>query len=186
MFGAILLVSPAIVKGFDGLLPYYNEWWSILHEHNTEEIYISLIHLPPIRPFMVAHSGEVQMGSLALLSVVFFATYKRWSDFTYRTRMLAVLMGWILLFSDASENHTYIIAFSGFMMFYYTKAEHTLFDRILYWSNWFVFGVMPVDVLFPVPVYAFFRKVLWLDVCLFTVTWVYMIYQTLNKVNSEK
>ena len=186
LFGAILLVSPAIVKGFDGLLPYYGEWWSILHEHNTEQVFISLIHLPIIRPFMVPHSGEVQMGSLAILAVAFFATYKRWGDFTYRARMLAVLMGWILLFSDASENHTYIIAFSGFMMFYYTKPEHTLFDKFLYWSNWFVFGVMPVDVLFPVPVYAFFRKVLWLDVCLFTVTWVYMIWQTLNKVNSEK
>ena len=180
LFGAAFLISPAIVKGFDGLLPYYGEWWNILHEHNTEQIYISLIHLPPIRPFMVPHSGEVQLGSLAILAVIFFATYKRWGDFTYRVRMLAVLMGWILLFSDASENHTYIIAFSGFMMFYYTKPEHTKFDKTLYWVNWFVFGVMPVDVLFPVPVYAYICRTLWLDVCLFTTTWVYMVYYTLK------
>lgn len=186
LFGVLLLLSPALKTGIDGLLPCYEAWWSILSEHNTNEVYISLIHLPPIRPFMIQHAMEVQMGVLAVLAVVFFATWKRWGSIVFRARMMAILQGWMLLFSNASENHTYIIAFSGFMLFYYTRLRHTKLDEVLYWCNWFMFGVMPVDVLFPVPVYKFFRSDLWFDVCLFTFTWCYMIYITLTEKSPQE
>lgn len=186
LFGSILLLSPAIKTGIDGLLPAYQGWWTILSEHNTNEVYVSLIHLPLIRWWMVPHSGLVQFGSLAVLACIFFATYKRWNEFEFRCKMLGILLGWILLFSDASEHHTYIIAFSGFMLFYYTKQKHTTLDEILYWGNLVIFGIMPIDILCPVPVHKFVHSTLWLDVLFFTFTWLYMIYITLTEKPSCK
>jgi len=180
LFGGLLLLSPVVAKGFDGLLPYYNDWWNILQSHNTTDSFVSLVHLPIIRPLLIQHSGEVQMGTLAILAILFFAMWKRWGEFGFRCKMLGILLGWIILFSDASEFHTYIIAFSGFLLFYYTKQKITKLDDFIYWTNFVLFGIMPIDLLCPVSIHKFVHGTLWLDVLFFTFTWLYMIFITLT------
>lgn len=178
--GAVLLVLPAIKTGFDGLIPYYGLWVDILHEHNTEQVFVSLMHVPLIRWWMIPNAMLVQVATISMLAVAFFCKWRCWSDFRFRASALGVIMGWTILFSEASEVHTYIIAFSGYLLWLYTQKRITRFDNILYWVMWVLFGILPVDVLCPPSVHYIEHNVLWLDVICFTIAWVRMLVSTIE------
>lgn len=180
LIGIALLVSPAIKTGFDGLLPYYGQWVDILHEHNTEQTFVSLMHHPLIRWWMIPHAMLVQVVTVAILAVLFFCKWRCWKDFRFRACALGVIMGWTILFSEASEVHTYIIAFSGYLLWLYTQHRITRFDNIMYWINLILFGVLPIDVLCPPAIHHFEHNVLWLDVICFTIVWCRMLYTTMS------
>lgn len=186
LFGVLFLVSPALKLGFDGLLPYYQEWWAILSEHNTEQTFVSLMHIQPFKPWIHPYAAYYQAGSLAVLFVALILLRNRWREFAFRAKVLGILMGWIILFSEASEHHGYIIAFSGFMLYYYSKAKHSKFEEYAYWINWVLFGIMPIDILCPVPVFRFEHFTLWLDVYFFAATWFYMVYDTISEYSGKK
>ena len=179
LFGALLLISPALRLGLDGLLPYYGEWLKALSEHNSSMTFNSLLYIRPFDAWTMAHMLEMQLVSLLVLTLVFFFKYRSWGDFSFRAGALAVIMGWICLFGNATEAHTYIIAFAGYIIFYYTSPEttrHPRLDNILYWGNWLLFGVMPIDILCPGAVFDLLHKTLWIDIYFYTFTWGYMIY----------
>ena len=90
---------------------------------------------------------------------------------------LAVLMGYVILFSNSSEGHTYVITLIAYQFWYWSMkrggALNTL-DRIVYWATFIVVVVMPVDVICPMPVMEFFYGwqlnlwlllYLWLRIC---------------------
>lgn len=178
--GAVLLILPAIKTGFDGLIPYYGLWVDILHEHNTEQIFVSLMHIPLIRWWMIPNAMLVQLATIGMLAVAFFCKWRCWGDFRFRASALGVIMGWTILFSEASEVHTYIIAFSGYLLWLYTQKSITRFDNILYWIMLVLFGVLPVDVLCPPSIHYIEHNVLWLDVICFTIAWIRMLISTMS------
>lgn len=187
IIGALLLVSPVVKTGIDGLIPYYQLWVDILHEHNTEQTFVSLMHHPLIRWWMIPHAMLVQIVTIGLLAIGFFMKWRSWGDFNFRASALGVIMGWTILFSEASEVHTYIIAFSGYMLWYYTYREHTRFDEVMYWMILVLFGIFPIDILCPPAIHHIEHNVLWLDVICFTLVWVKMLYTTLcYTVNKEQ
>ena len=83
-------------------------------------------------------------------------------------------MGWIILFGDSSETHTYLIALAGYMLWYWLQAEHTLFDKVLFWALFVFFGIVPVDAFVPVSVHNFLNNTLYIDVYLYTLAWCKM------------
>ena len=179
LFGAILLISPALRLGWDGLIPYYGEWLRALTEHNSSMAFNSLLYIHPFEAWTMTHMLEMQLGSLLMLALVFFLKYRSWGDFRFRAGALAVVMGWICLLGNATETHTYIIAFAGYILFYYTSPDvrrHPRLNNVLYWGNWLLFGVMPIDILCPVTVFDLLHKTLWIDIYFYTFTWGYMIY----------
>ena len=178
--GIFFLALPLLQTGLEGFVPCYDAWATILHQHNTTEEYVSLIYIQPFRQWIFPNAIWLQLGSLAALVAVFFGYRKHWHSFVFRVRALAIVMGWLILFSNASEPHTYIIAFAGYLLFYYTQARHTQFDEIMYWGNFVLFGVFPIDVLCPPVLYDLMHHTLWLDVYFFTLTWIYMICVTMK------
>lgn len=186
LFGVSFLLLPVVKIGWDGLLPAYQAWWDILSEHNTEQTFVSLMHIQPFKPWIHPYAAFYQLGSLILLFAMLLYKRQQWGDFVFRCRALSVIMGWMLLFSEASEHHGYIIAFSGFMLYYYTKEKHTRFDEYAYWINLVVFGIMPIDILCPVPVFRLMHNTLWFDVYFYFATWLYMVYVTMtDKLSNE-
>ena len=107
---------------------------------------------------------------------MFFWLKKRWSDFRFRVETLAVMMGYIILFSDSPETHTYIIALSGYMMAFWLQPQRSKFDWILFWLLFINFCILPVDALCPTPVYRFFHNNFWLDVYCMTIAWIRVIW----------
>jgi formylglycine-generating enzyme required for sulfatase activity len=116
------------------------------------------------------------MGVLLVISALFFWRYKRWHDFRFRVETLAVMMGYIILFSDSPETHTYMITLTGYQMAFWLQPERTKFDWVLYWLLFVNFCILPVDAICPTLVYRFFHDNFWLDVYCMTIAWLRVIW----------
>ena len=129
-----------------------------------------------LRPLgLLPYRTYVQIGVLALLAVGVLANWRSWRLPFFRIACLAILMGYVILFSNSSEGHTYVIMLIGYQMWYWTMrrgGEIRLADKIAYWATFVI--VMPVDVLCPPKVMQLFYGwqlnlwlllALWLRMC---------------------
>lgn len=172
--GVALLLLPAIKVGFDGLLPCYMNWWNMLAQHQSADTFASLLYAWPLR-LALDHYRIIQLATLAAVLVLFFAGWRRWGDFSFRATALGVLMGWIIVLGDSSETHTYLIALSGYMLWYWLQPGHTAFDRVLFWAMLVMFGIVPVDVFVPAKVHNLLNGTLFIDVYLYAIAWARMV-----------
>ena len=160
---------------FAELPAYYGKWVAALTEHKDTRTWMNLFYL---RPFgLLRYQMAVQIGVLAALAVGLVANHRKWGQPFFRLAALAVLMGYVILFSNSSEGHTYVITLIAYQFWYWSMkrggALNTL-DRIVYWATFIVVVVMPVDVICPMPVMEFFYGwqlnlwlllYLWLRIC---------------------
>lgn len=176
--GIGLLLLPVLKTGIDGLIPCYMDWFNALSSHHdTTGTYPSLIFaIPGVLPHMRIFQASVML----VLIAGFFALKSRWSDLRFRTQALGILMGYIILFSEASEPHTYVIALSGYMLCWHTWPKHTLFDKIMFWAVLVMSSVVPTDLLCPSDVHRLLNNRLFFNVWCYTIVWITMIYKTIN------
>ena len=185
--GFILL--PATVLGFEGLTQWYVDWWAILDDHqNCTGPYFSLIWAEPTRFIVRPNERWFQIGILAVLAVLFLLCHKSWRDTDFKVGVLATLMCYIVIMSEAAEFCTYIIPASGIALWYFNRNTRTddacvvstgsRIDRILFWAFFILFGLMPIDIFCPTPLCMFVHTKLWIGVWLFAVLWVRVIYTT--------
>ena len=170
VLGGLLLLLPVLKTGFEGLVPCYENWWNMLTQHQSDAYYVSLLYAWPLRG-VLDHYRIVQLVTIGLVVVMFFCRYKRWYDFRFRAVTLGVLMGWIILWGDSSETHTYLIALAGYMLWYYLQEQHSLFDKVLFWALIVFFGIVPVDLFVPSSVHHFLNGTLFIDVYLYMLVW---------------
>jgi hypothetical protein len=173
LLGMLLLILPVLKTGFDGLLPCYENWWNMLSQHQSNAFYVSLLYAYPLR-YVLDYYRIIQLITFGVVVMLFFLQYRRWSDFKFRATILGVLMGWIIVFGDSSETHTYLIALAGYMLWYWLQATHTLFDKVLFWALFVFFGIIPVDVFVPTSVHQFLNNTLYIDVYLYALVWCKM------------
>lgn len=176
--GALLLMLPALKTGLGGLMPCYQQWWDMLTQHQSSAYYVSLLYAWPLR-YVLPYYRIIQLLTVGAVIAVFFLRRRHWSDFSFRAVTLGVLMGWIILFGDSSETHTYLIAMAGYMLWYFLQQEHSRMDRVLFWSLFVFFGIVPVDVFVPTPVHDFLNGKLLIDVYLYAVVWCRMLWSLL-------
>ena len=181
------VVAPAVVLGFDGLIPFYERWVEVLGGHVDQFRFYALFNLRPLHDLLTPIMTEVQLGTLALLALLLALNYRKYGGVDFRAGALGVLMGWVILFSLSTEKHTYVIALAGFMLWYWSQARHTLLDRVLFWCNWVLLVAVPVDLLCPSPVMRWACDTAQLNIYCFTITWLRMIYVTfLRKSEASK
>lgn len=170
VLGGLLLLLPVLKTGFEGLLPCYENWWNMLTQHQSDASYVSLLYAWPLR-YVLDYYRIVQLVTIGLVVVMFFCRFKRWCDFRFRAVTLGVLMGWIILWGDSSETHTYLIALAGYMLWYYLQEQHSLFDKVLFWALIVFFGLIPVDAFVPSSVHYFLNETLFINVYLYLLAW---------------
>lgn len=178
IWGIIIFCLPALRLG-GNLLPYYGDWIHALGAHEDSRIFETFFDIrllfpnghPTLTPL-------IQMGSMAVIAVIVFCRRQLWHDFGFRAGTLAIIMGWIMLFGNATEKHTYVIAIVGYLFWYWTLQRHTVFDKVLYWTNLVVLVLMPVDIICPPVVMRFFFDTLDFNQWLFLVTWLTIIIKT--------
>lgn len=175
VYGVLLLALPALKVGFDGLVPCYMNWWNMLSQHQTITYYASLLYAYPLR-LLLDHYRIIQLVTVGLVTVVFFVRHDRWGEFKFRATALGVLMGWIIVFGDSSETHTYLIALSGYMLWYWLQDRHTVFDKVLFWALLVFFGCVPTDVLVPARVHNLLNGTWYIDVWLYFAVWCKMLW----------
>ena len=176
MWGVVLLLLPMINTAFDNVFALYRSMWDSYESHRSAVDYSGLFFARGLKPWLLPNLRVVQMGVLLVISALFFWRYKRWHDFRFRVETLAVMMGYIILFSDSPETHTYMITLTGYQMAFWLQPERTKFDWVLYWLLFVNFCILPVDAICPTLVYRFFHDNFWLDVYCMTIAWLRVIW----------
>jgi len=162
----IFLIAPAINMPFHELPSYYSEWVRAIIDHRDTRTWMNIFYLRPLN--LLPYQIYIQSGVLMALVVGVFANWKKWRTPFFSIAFLAVIMGYVVMFSNSSEGHTYVITLIGYQMWYWTmnrtKSLNRM-DKILFWAIFAVVVVMPVDLLCPPQVMRIFYDVqlnLWL------------------------
>ena len=180
--GIGLLLLPALHGGVEGLLSGYQNWLAQLVSHQSTGIYYSFLFLPGIRSFALPYMRLFQASVLLLMAIPFafeMSNVKcQMSNLKYKISLLAALMGYIVLFSEAAEYTTYTITMTGYALWYFLEDKRPLVDRILFWALFVLWCVMPIDLFCPSKLCNYIHSTLWIGVLTYTVAWVRMIYIT--------
>lgn len=175
LIGTGCLLSPIVNMPFAELKPYYEEWVGALTSHKDTRTWMNIFYLRPLN--LLPYQLFVQIGVLGALATGVLANSKRWGDSFFRIASLAVLMGYVILFSNSSEKHTYVISLIGYLLWYWTMRKDgalTVADKMLFWTLFAVVVVMPVDVLCPKQIMQLFYDsqinlwllvAMWLRIC---------------------
>ena len=174
--GAFFIFLPCINPAFENVLGLYGEMYENLASHTVSSNWVGLLFAVGLKPLLLPNYRLVQITVLAVLAVLFFMNYKRWKHFRFRVDALAVLMGYIILFSDSPETHTYIIAISGYLMAFWMQPRRTTFDWVLFWLLFVNFCILPTDVLCPTWLHNYIHDTFSLDVYCMTVAWLRVIW----------
>ena len=182
LIGIAFLLAPVVNMPFAELPDYYGQWVSALTTHKDTRTWMNIFYLRPLG--LLPYQIYIQAGVLIALAVGLLANYRNWRLPYFRLSSLAILMGYVILFSNSSEKHTYVITLIGYLMWYWTMRRAnalTLADKIIYWATFVIVVVMPVDVLCPLSVMEFFYGMqlnLWLLIAL----WLRMCYSTFIRI----
>lgn len=183
--GIGLLLLPALHGGVEGLLSGYQNWLVQLVSHQSTGIYYSFLFLPGIRSFALPYMRLFQASVLLLMAIPFafeMSNVKfQMSNLKYKISLLAALMGYIVLFSEAAEYTTYTITMTGYALWYFLEDKRPLVDRILFWALFVLWCVMPIDLFCPSKLCNYIHSTLWIGVLTYTVAWVRMIYITCKR-----
>ena len=183
--GIGLLLLPALHGGVEGLLSGYQNWLAQLVSHQSTGIYYSFLFLPGIRSFALPYMRLFQASVLLLMAIPFAFQMSNLkseiSNLKYKISLLAALMGYIVLFSEAAEYTTYTITMTGYALWYFLEDKRPLVDRILFWALFVLWCVMPIDLFCPSKLCNYIHSTLWIGVLTYTVAWVRMIYITCKR-----
>ena len=185
--GIGLLLLPALHGGVEGLLSGYQNWLAQLVSHQSTGIYYSFLFLPGIRSFALPYMRLFQASVLLLMAIPFLLPIlppfkgKVEVGLSFRVGLLAALMGYIVLFSEAAEYTTYTITMTGYALWYFLEDKRPLVDRILFWALFVLWCVMPIDLFCPSKLCNYIHSTLWIGVLTYTVAWVRMIYFTCTR-----
>ncbi|MEG1574081.1 MAG: glycosyltransferase family 87 protein [Bacteroidales bacterium] len=165
---------------------YYGSWFTGLTEHDITRTFHTIFYIKPLFQTPPTWTTIAQIISITLLAFMILANRCSYSSFSFRIQSLGILMGWVILFGTSSEYHTYVIALLGYMLWYYSRKP-SIIDKILYWTNFIVLVLMPIDLLCPTAIWRFTFLTITLNIWIFTITWIRMIIITfLSKRKKEQ
>ena len=174
--GAFFLLLPVVNTNFDNVFVLYQQMFDMISSHHSDSDYIGILFAVGLKPFLLPNYRLVQVMVFATLAVLFFWRYKRWSDFRFRVRALGTLTGFMILFSDCPETHTYIICLPFYVMAFWLQPKRNWIDWTLFWSLVVNYMILPTDVLCPAWLHNFIHRTFWLDVYTYFFCWLRMIW----------
>ena len=185
LFGAILLCLPLLNPNFDNPFVLYQQMFDMIASHHSDSDYIGILFAVGLKPFLLPNYRVVQVVVMAILGVLFFWRYKRWTDFRFRVQALAVLTGFMILFSDCPETHTYIICLPFYAMAFWLQPKRTWLDWTLFWLLVVNFCILPTDVLCPAWLHNFIHRTFWLDVYTYFFCWLRILWWAVRPETHE-
>lgn len=182
--GGALLLLPAVNPHFDNVFVLYRDMFDMIASHHSDSDFVGILFAVGLKPFLLPNYRLVQIVVFALLGIAFFARYKRWGDFRFRVQALGVLTGFMILFSDCPETHTYIITFPFYAMAFWLQPRRTWLDWTLFWSLVVNFCILPTDVLCPAWLHEYIHRTTYIDVYTYFFCWLRMIWWAVGSVES--
>ena len=158
----------------------------MISAHHNHADFPGILFARGLKPFLLPNYRLVQITVMCLMAIGFFWRYKRWGDFKFRVRALAALTGFMILFSDCPETHTYIIAFPFYAMSFWLQNKRTWYDWTLFWLLVVNFCILPTDVLCPAWLHNYIHETFWLDVYTFFLCWLRIIWFAVGPEESDE
>jgi formylglycine-generating enzyme required for sulfatase activity len=174
--GAGFLLLPALNTAIDNVFVLYQEMFDMIASHHSDSDFIGILFARGLKPFLQPNYRLVQIVVLVLLGIAFFARHKRWKMLEFRIQALAVLTGFMILFSDCPETHTYIIALPFYAMAFWLHKNRNWIDWTLFWSLVVNFCILPTDILCPSWLHGYVHQTFWLDVYTYFFCWLRIIW----------
>ena len=178
--GVGFLLLPALNPAFDNVFVLYQEMFDMISNHHSDSDFIGILFARGLKPFLLPNYRMVQFIVFALLGILFFVQYKRWSEFRFRAQSLAVLTGFMILFSDCPETHTYIITLPFYAMAFFLQPKRTWIDWGLFWLLVLNFCILPTDILCPSWIHDYIHQTFWLDVYTYFLCWLRIIWLAIS------
>lgn len=178
--GTFFLLLPALNPNFDNIFVLYQQMFNMIAAHHSDSDYIGILFAVGLKPFLLPNYRLVQIVVMGILSILFFWRYKRWNDFRFRVQALGILTGFMILFSDCPETHTYIICLPFYTMAFWLQPKRNWIDWTLFWSLVVNFCILPTDVLCPAWLHEYIHRTFWLDVYTYFFCWLRMIWWTVG------
>lgn len=184
--GVVLFLLPALNTSFDDVFALYGQVFDMISAHHNHADFPGILFARGLKPFLLPNYRLVQITVMCLMAIGFFWRYKRWGDFKFRVRALAALTGFMILFSDCPETHTYIIAFPFYAMSFWLQNKRTWYDWTLFWLLVVNFCILPTDVLCPAWLHNYIHETFWLDVYTFFLCWLRIIWFAVGPEESDE
>ena len=179
LIGIVFILLPIINIPVNELAAYYQSWIVKVLDH-SEVLHRFSIYRPvcllfnSVEPF----TGIISLGVLlVILTIALFKLKLFKESLLHRAQFLGIIMSWAILFSAGSEKHTYVIAMTGYAIWYLCSMP-TRSDKVLLWINFILQGILPIDILCPWVISNFILAKLNLGIIVFTITWGIMCYKT--------
>ena len=176
VFGCLLVCLPLLNPNFDNPFVLYQQMFDMIASHHSDSDFVGILFARGMKPLLLPNYRMVQIIVFSLLAVAFFFRYKRWREFRFKVQALGVLTGFMILFSDCPETHTYIITFPFYAMAFWLRNKHTWIDWTLFWLLVVNFCILPTDVLCPAWLHEYIHRTYWIDVYTYFFCWLRMLW----------
>ena len=145
---SVFFASPLLSFPLSDLTEYYRTWFASVSASEVSGPFYTLFCLKPLFRELHVWSMTARTAMLGFLLLIVFGCRKRASFFPFRAGATGILAGWAVLFGMTSTPDTYLIALSGFMLWYYSKPATCFMDRAVLWCNFAVLTAASPAVLF--------------------------------------
>lgn len=175
----LVFISP-MINWSCNLMPLYSDWYASITTHQMRQVYETVTRLLLVDFGIDVYNYASIMLALVLAIVVIltFIRKNQMGTLANRYMLLGLLMSTVIVWGVNSEIHTYCIYMLGFTLWYIHLPKRNRFVKILFWLNFVILSIIPVDVFCPRFIYNFVIKEYVLNMILVLVTWGTMLYYT--------
>ena len=167
------------------LFALLNSWKEAIAFHSTKQGGFYSIYRPffQINDVIGKYATLISAAIfLLLIGLLFLKLSEFKTSISKRAQYLGILMSWSILFSVGSELHTYVIAMTGYAI-WYVNSSVTKIDSILLWINFFLIAVFPIDIIIPTFISNVVLGDLHLGIIFFAITWFRKENKNISSLN---
>jgi len=141
----IITLIPLVIIDFNQLKLLYSSWFHLLVNDHSSSYGLSLPgmlnswFLIPVDKIIILFSGII-------LLCIPFIRIRNFREYTFRLLILSSLLIWIVIFNHRAESNSYIIAFAGISIWYFTTKKVPLNTVLVIFAFIFI-SLSPTDII---------------------------------------
>ncbi len=178
LWAGVMVALPLVELTLNEYATYLGAWAEELPKHQGSRRFETIFDMRLLWDARPWYQIYVQAGVFFAIVALTFARYRWWGDKTFRVGTLASVMGFAILFSNASEKHTYLIALAGWIYWWSLKSPKIRLDYVLYWMIFAVLCIVPIDIVVPKEAMQILLERWDLNQWVFLCGWIYLLYNT--------
>ncbi|MCF0188928.1 MAG: DUF2029 domain-containing protein [Bacteroidaceae bacterium] len=149
---AAWLLLPVVFGGWQHLTTLYEHWFGYIIGHADTRDFSSVRQL--LRVYLgydMAAYENIMLGAVGILTSLPILLWAKRLGATLEQRyqVFAILIALPVVWGGHTEKVTFLIPMAGYFLWCVSRGALTLTDKVLLWSSFFLFGIVPIDILCP-------------------------------------